>query len=66
MGTERPISDLFGDREVNSLKAITLENNKKIRPSERAENRLCREVGGGTGTGIQHSLGRKLLSYWSI
>ena len=41
----RPI----GMGAVGSLAATTLENNEKFRPRERAENGLCREVGGGTG-----------------
>ena len=38
--------------EVNSPSAITLENNEKFLPRERAENGLCREVGGATGTAV--------------
>jgi hypothetical protein len=37
---------------VGSLPATTLENNEKIRPRERAENELCLEVGGATGTAV--------------
>ena len=47
--------------KVNSPPATTLENNEKFRPSERAENGLCREVGGATGTAVEQSLGRKPL-----
>lgn len=49
--------------EVNSPSAITLENNGKFRPQPRAENGLCREVGGGTGTGVEYSLGAKALFF---
>jgi hypothetical protein len=49
--------------EVGSHPAITFENNDKIRREKRAENWLCREVGGGKGTGVEHSLRRKLLIY---
>jgi hypothetical protein len=40
---------------------ITLENSKKFRLREQADIGFCREVGGGTGTGIEQSLGLKPL-----
>jgi hypothetical protein len=42
--------------EVGSLSATTLENNEKFRLRDQTENELCREVGGGTGTGVEQSL----------
>lgn len=56
MGAERADFWLFASSEVNSPLATTLENTEKFRRSDQAENGLSREVGGGTGTGIQHSL----------
>ena len=46
---------------VGSPAATTLENNEKFRPRERAENGFAGGVGGGTGTGVEQSLGRKPL-----
>ena len=51
----------FGTGAVESLPATTLENNEKFRLRDRAENGLCREVGGGTGTAVEQSLGRNAL-----
>ena len=42
---------------VGSPSATTLENNDKIRPIERAENKFAGGVGGATGTGVEQSLG---------
>jgi hypothetical protein len=47
--------------KVNSPPATTLENNGNFRPVGRAENGLAREVGWPNRSGIQPSLGRKLL-----
>ncbi len=41
MGAERPVSGPIGRFEVNSLKAITFENNEKIGLDEWAENGLA-------------------------
>lgn len=61
IGTERTDFGIVPRRAVGSPAATTLENNEKIRLPERAENELCREVGGAKRTGIQHSLDHKLL-----
>jgi hypothetical protein len=53
---------LSGDRAVNSQTATTLENNGNFVPVSGVETRFCQEVGGGTGTGVEYSLGRNLLN----
>ena len=56
MGPERTNFGCIGMGAVGSFPATTLENNEKFRRRERAENGLCWEVGGGKGTGVEHSL----------
>jgi hypothetical protein len=51
----------IGMGAVGSLAATTLENNKKFRSREWAENGFAGRVGGGDGTGSQPSLGSKPL-----
>jgi len=46
---------------VNRPSAITFENKEKFRSCEQAEHELREEVGGGEGTGVEQSLGRKTL-----
>jgi hypothetical protein len=48
---------------VLSPSCITLENNEKIRPQRTSEKLSFRASGGGNATGVQPSLGRKLLIY---
>ena len=56
IGPERTEFGGIGMVEVGSPAATTLENNEKFRPNDQAENGFAGGVGGGTGTGIQHSL----------
>ena len=49
IGPERTDFGSIGMGAVGSPAATTLENNEKFRPRERAENGLCREVGGANG-----------------
>ena len=51
---------------VNIPSAITLENNDIFRPSDQTENRFGQEVGGAKETGVEHSLGCKLLIIQNI
>ena len=62
IGLERMDFGSVGMGEVGSLPAITLENNDKFRRQERAGRGLFRKVGGGKGTGVEHSLPRKSLN----
>ena len=61
MATERTLSTFSALGAVNSPTRITLENNAKIRPQPDRENAFARASGGGNGTAVQPSLGRKLL-----
>jgi hypothetical protein len=61
-GEYRPGESEFrahGIGAVGSPTATTLENNGKFRLPYRAENGLCREVGGARGTAVEQSLSLK-------
>jgi len=60
-GPQRTVSGLFMPNEVNSPIFTTLENKKKIRGWQQAENELVRSSGGGNGTRVEPSLNNKLL-----
>ena len=66
IGPERTDFGIVPRRAVGSPAATTLENNEKIRLPERAENELCREVGGGDGPDIQPSPPRSSLIFLSF
>jgi hypothetical protein len=63
IGPERAGSGVPGKAGVGSHAAKTLENNGDFCTHDRAENELCREVGGGNGTGVEHSLRPKVLIF---
>ena len=58
---ERTLPGLLTPPPVNSPPRITPENNGKIRPQPDREKTFAGASGGGEGTAVQPSLGRKLL-----
>ena len=57
------LPDYLAPRAVNSPTRITSENNGKILPQPGREKRFARASGGGSGSGIERSLGCNALIY---